>query len=287
MPERAAGNGAETPKSSWYLARGDKRWGPLADRELLLLAERGGLKTDDLLWRPGFQSWKPVREVCDAGDLLESQSSRSASVPDHDASAAADASPGTEPRHDKPSWRARLLEELKSFLIIVSYLWLVFFVFMMHEWTVLASHQISFRFYGLAVVNALVLGKIMLIAEDLHFADRLKDKPLIYPIAFKSLAFSVLLVVAYIIEEIAVGLFRGKTAAESFPEIGGGGLVGVLTTAAIMCVALVPFFSFREIARIVGEAEFRILMLGVSRQKRARASPEPQPVHTLAGAAAP
>ena len=69
---------------------------------------------------------------------------------------------------------------------------------MMHEWTVLASHQISFRFYGLAVVNALVLGKIMLIAEDLHFADRLKNKPLIYPIAFKSIAFSALLVVAYI-----------------------------------------------------------------------------------------
>ena len=101
----------------------------------------------------------------------------------------------------------------------------------------------------------------------------------------KSIAFSALLVVAYIIEEIAVGLFRGKTAAESFPEIGGGGLVGVLTTAAIMCVALVPFFSFREIARVVGEAEFRILMLGAPREKRP--SPEPQPVDTLAGAAAP
>jgi hypothetical protein len=285
MAERATGNGAETPKPSWYIARGDKRWGPLADRELLLLAERGGLKTDDLLWRPGFQSWRPVREVCAAGDLIESQSSRSASVPNHDE--AADASPDTEPRHDKPSWRARLLEELKSFLIIVSYLWLVFFVFMMHEWAVLASHQISFRFYGLAVVNALVLGKIMLIAEDLHFADRLKNKPLIYPIAYKSIAFTVLLMVAYIVEEIAVGLFHGKTAAESFPEIGGGGLVGVLTTAAIMCVALVPFFSFREIARIVGEAEFRILMLGPPREKRASASPEAQPVHTLASAAAP
>jgi hypothetical protein len=157
----------------------------------------------------------------------------------------------------------------------------VFFVFMMHEWTVLASHQISFRFYGLAVVNALVLGKIMLIAEHLHFADRFEVKPLIYPIAYKSIAFSVLLMAAYIIEEIAVGLFHGKTVAESFPEIGGGGLAGVLTTAAIMCVALVPFFSFREIARIVGEAEFRILMLGAPREKptSTSASPEPQPLH--------
>jgi hypothetical protein len=49
---------------AWYLARGDQRYGPLADRELLLLAERGGLQTDDLLWKPGFTSWKPVHAVC-------------------------------------------------------------------------------------------------------------------------------------------------------------------------------------------------------------------------------
>ena len=145
-----------------------------------------------------------------------------------------------------------------------SYLWLVFSVFLVHEWSVLASHQIRFRFYGLAVVNALVLSKIMLIAEGLHFARRFDDKPLIYPIAFKSIAFTVLLMVAYIVEEIAVGMFHGKSAAESFPEIGGGGIIGVLTVGAIMCVALVPFFSFREIARVIGEAEFRALMLGAS-----------------------
>jgi hypothetical protein len=55
---------------SWYLARGDQRYGPLADRELLLLAERGGLHTDDLLWKPGFVSWKSVHAVC--GNALQS-----------------------------------------------------------------------------------------------------------------------------------------------------------------------------------------------------------------------
>jgi hypothetical protein len=42
----------------------------LADRELLLLAERGGLHTDDLLWKPGFASWKSVHAVC--GNTLQS-----------------------------------------------------------------------------------------------------------------------------------------------------------------------------------------------------------------------
>ena len=88
-----------------------------------------------------------------------------------------------------------------------------------------------------------------------------------------------LLVAAYIVEECAVGLFHGKTVAESFPEIGGGGVVGVLTIGAIMCIALVPFFSFREIARAIGQAEFRAMMLGPGREKRGSASPLAQPVH--------
>jgi hypothetical protein len=259
------------------LARGDQQWGPLADRELLLLAERGGLKTDDLLWRPGFESWRPVREVCESGDLLGNRSPHPAN---EQASEADVSAPNAEPSRDKPSLSARLLKELKSFLIMFSYLWLVFSVFLVHEWSVLASHQIGFRFYGLAVVNALILSKIMLIAEGMHFGRRFEDKPLIYPIAYKSIAFTVLLMVAYIVEEIAVGLFHGKTVAESFPEIGGGGVVGVLIIGAIMGIALVPFFAFREIARVVGEAEFRTLMLGPPRQRRSGARSEPEPVHS-------
>jgi GYF domain 2 len=261
MQENGTAAGKSEP--SWYLARGDQQWGPLADRELLLLAERGGLKTDDLLWKPGFETWQPVRSV---GDFLPSTPATQAEA------AVSSATP-------KPSLKARLYHELKSFLIMFSYLWLVFFVFLAHEWSVLASHQIGFRFYGLAVVNALVLSKIMLIAEALHFAERFKDRPLIYPIAFKSIAFTVLLVVAYIVEEIAVGLFHGKTVAESFPEIGGGGVMGVLTIGAIMCIALVPFFSFREIARAIGQAEFRAMMLGPVRERQGSADPLPQPAH--------
>jgi hypothetical protein len=280
MSESAATNGADTPKFSWYLARGDQQWGPLADRELLLLAERGGLKTDDLLWRPGFESWKPVRDVCDAGALTESRFPHPTGPANGAANHATEAAPAAEPSREKPSLRVRLVKELKSFLIIFAYLWLVFSMFLVHEWTVLASHQIGFRFYGLAVVNALVLSKIMLIAEGLSFAERFKDKPLIYPIAFKSIAFTVLLLAAYIVEEIAVGLFHGKTAAESFPEIGGGGVTGVITIGVIMCIALVPFFSFKEIARAVGEAEFRAMMLGAPQEKRSSARGEPQPVHS-------
>ena len=38
----------------------------------------------------------------------------------------------------------------------------------------------------------------------------------------------------------------------------------------MLAVALVPFFAFREIARGVGEKEFRILMLGPANSPLAR-----------------
>jgi hypothetical protein len=260
--------------SSWYLARGDKQYGPLGNRELLLLAERGELKQDDLLWRPGFSSWKPAREI---GDLLGASTSAAAknrtgaAVTRLSPSAGAAPVSSDEPTPPKRSLKVRLLEELRKFLVIVAYLWLVFFVLFVHEWLVLAGHNIGFRFYGLATLNALILGKIMLIAENMRFTKRFDNRPLIVPIAYKSIVFAVLLLAAYIVEEIGVGIFHGRTAAESFPVIGGGGPVALLCVTAIMAAALAPFFAFREIARVVGEAEFRVLMLGAAREARKEA----------------
>jgi hypothetical protein len=284
MQERQIAGEAEQRAPSWYLSRGDKQYGPLADRELLLLAERGGLRKDDLLWKPGFDSWKPVRSVCDLGASPTATSSQD-TAQDAEYSELRDATgaeAATSERHaPKPSLKTRLYEELRKFLMIFAYLWLVFFVFFLHEWAVLANSHVSFTFYGLAVVNALVLAKIMLIAEAFGFANRLDDKPLVYPIAFKSIAFSTLLMISYILEEVVVGLFRGKSAAESFPHIGGGGLSGVLIIGAIMCIALVPFFAFREIARVIGEAEFRWLMLGPAKSEEDSQSLELQRADSL------
>jgi hypothetical protein len=167
----------------------------------------------------------------------------------------------------KPSLKARLYEEVKRFLMIFAYLWLVFVVFHVHEWIVLADNHIGFKFYGIAAINALVLSKIMLIAEELGFAERFENRPLIVPIIYKSVLFSSLLVAAYILEEIIVGLFYGRGVSESLPALGGGGVVGTLGVAAILC-ALIPFFAFREIAHLVGEAEFRTLMLGPVNNER-------------------
>ena len=57
-----------------------------------------------------------------------------------------------------------------------------------------------------------------------------------------------------------VGIFKGKTIAESIPVIGGGSLSGVFFVGIILAVALIPFFAFREIGRVIGERELHSLL---------------------------
>jgi hypothetical protein len=123
-----------------------------------------------------------------------------------------------------------------------------------------AKNHIDYHFYGFAVINALILGKVMLVAEDLHFADWFKDRPLIYPILCKAVAFSILFLVFDVVEEVIVGVFKGKTVGESIPDIGGGTPSGVFFVGIILAVALIPFFAFREVGRAIGERALHSLM---------------------------
>jgi hypothetical protein len=152
----------------------------------------------------------------------------------------------------KRDWREFIREEAKSFAVIFVYLAVVFGVLGLHQWIVLSSKGISYQFYGLALLNALVLAKVILIAEGFNFANSLKHQPLAYRVAYKCLAFTFLLVVAYIAEEVLVGRLHGESLAQAFPEIGDGSVRGWLAMAVILCVALVPFFAFREVGREIG-----------------------------------
>jgi fumarate reductase subunit C len=156
--------------------------------------------------------------------------------------------------------KQRVLDEVIKFLAIAFYLWVMFGVFALHESVVSAKNHIDYHFYGFAVINALILGKVMLVAEDLHFADWFKGRPLIYPIWCKAVAFSILFIVFDVVEEVLVGVFKGKSIGESIPSIGGGTPSGVFFVGVILAVALIPFFAFREVGRAIGERELHSLM---------------------------
>ena len=154
----------------------------------------------------------------------------------------------------KPGLKERAFDEGKKLLIMTLYLWVFLALLDLHKTAILREHHLNYPQQGFAIVNALVLAKFMLVADDLKIGTRFSARPLIYPVLHASLVFTVILLCFHILEGALVAVLHGRPATEALAELGGGIWQGVLTYGAIAFVALIPFFLFRNIARAVGEA---------------------------------
>src|SRR5215469_14842108 len=152
-------------------------------------------------------------------------------------------------------------QQSKEFLLITLYLWVVLGLLVMFKSVVLGEQHIPFQYHGFAIINALALAKVMLTAKDLHLGERFDDAPLIYPTLLKSALFTVALACFKIMEDAAVGLYHGKSFAESLSDLAGGSVQAILVLTLLLFVVLIPFVGFGELQRVLGEGKLRQLFL--------------------------
>ena len=157
-----------------------------------------------------------------------------------------------ETPEQKHGIKERAKDQIKTFVLMFIYLWAVFGMLAVHESIVLSQHQINYRFHRLAIVNALVFAKVLLVVEDLHLGHRFNDKPLVYSILVKSLLFAVTLICFRVAEHVLIGMWDGRSIAQSIAEAGVNKLAGIVSLGIISTIALVPFFILREIGRMIG-----------------------------------
>ena len=157
----------------------------------------------------------------------------------------------------KPSLKAKALHEFAMFATMFAYLWVMFVLLQLHQYIILAQRQIPFEQYGVGLVNALVLAKVMLVADDLRLGERRGPGrgPLIYPVLTRSILFAIVFILFDIIEKVLIGVFQGKTFAESFEAPGGDEVLGAVLVAIIVAIALIPFFGFVELSRLMDRGE--------------------------------
>ena len=142
--------------------------------------------------------------------------------------------------------------EMREYLVISFYLFVVFSLLVVHKSIILGEHHIDYTVHGFALINALALAKVMLVAQDLHLADQFHDAPLICPTLVKSFVFTVVLACFKIAEDFVIGRIHGRSFQESISDLGGGTWKGILTLAALVFVMLIPFFGFTELRRVFG-----------------------------------
>ena len=79
---------------------------------------------------------------------------------------------------------------------------------------------------GFALINALVLAKVMLVAEDLKLDRGMRAQPIAVAALAEAFLFAIVFIVFHVLESLVVGLLHGSTLAGSIPAFGGRRLCG-------------------------------------------------------------
>ena len=161
----------------------------------------------------------------------------------------------------RSGWKQKVVSELVEYWIVVVYLACFLGVFTWYRRFVLAEYHISYAHYGVSVLEALVLAKLILIGNALRLGRRLDDRPLIIPTLFKTVMFSLLVGVFSVVERTIEGLLRGHGFAGGFEDLVSTGVYELLAKSLVTFFAFIPFFAFKELERVLGVG--RLLTLSV------------------------
>ena len=164
------------------------------------------------------------------------------------------------------NWRDKILHEMGEYLVNVIYLTLVFAAFTQYRRLLLAAHDIIYTNYWVAVIHALIFGKVIMIGGFFRIGRSLEQKPLIYPTLYKAVVFTFLVVALNLVEHVIKGLWKGNGLMGGIAEFLGRGPHELLAGSLAIFAALIPFFAVKELGRVLGEDKIRQLFF----QKRER-----------------
>jgi hypothetical protein len=151
-----------------------------------------------------------------------------------------------------PSLKARVVEELKVYWVITLYLWLFLGCFMIYRWLVMAESGVTTLHFGFALVEAMVIAKVILIGRLFAFTRRFDSGPLALAVAYKCALFALLVALFTVIEHLVVGWVHHQGLWGGLREFAQVGAYEVGARTLMLTVAFVPFFAFWEMGRVLG-----------------------------------
>jgi hypothetical protein len=157
----------------------------------------------------------------------------------------------------KTGLKQKVAHELEEMAMIFLYLAFFFCSIATYSMLLLNKFQISYFTYGAALINALVIAKVILIGEYAHLGKKQEAKPLIYSSAYKAFLFSLLVFAFHIVEEAIKHLVHGQRLAEAIRDVR---IDDLLSRTVIIFCTFIPLFAFREMQRVLGEEQFRTLL---------------------------
>ena len=144
-------------------------------------------------------------------------------------------------------------EEFVMFWAIAIYLALMFTAFSTYRRLILSESGVTYLHYGAGIIEALILGKVVLLGQALSLGKRFESEPLFVSVLFKSLIFGAFIAVFSVIEHVVEGLVHRETWDVIGRHLFSAGRDEILARSLVMIVTLIPFFAFCEVDRVIGE----------------------------------
>lgn len=153
----------------------------------------------------------------------------------------------------KAQLKEKAAEELRLLLLITAYLTAFFVAFLTYRRLISREFGVSTFHYGYALIEAVVIAKVILIGKALGLDRKGTRKTLAWSVLRSSLAYGALVAVFAVLEHVVDGLIHGKTLAASLEAFLAQGVWEILGRTLVLFVAFLPFFAFWEVGRLFGD----------------------------------
>ena len=163
--------------------------------------------------------------------------------------------------HAAASLGRRVRHELVQYWLICAYLYVCFAAIAFYKTAVLRANGIEYAPYGAAALEALLVGKFLMIGHAVGLGDSRRPRRMVFALLTKAVDFLLFLMALSAAEEIVRGLIHGRTVIASVQELWGGTLLQVFATALLMLLILIPYLAFKELARVIGPERWRAILL--------------------------
>lgn len=159
----------------------------------------------------------------------------------------------------KAATKQRLVEEAQTLAMLSVYLSLLLGGFTTYRRLILEEYRIAYFAYGYSLVEAVVLAKIIMIGRLLHVGEGFGDRPLIVPTLYKTVSFSLFVLVFTVFEHTLTGLIIHRDLTRAFQDLWHTGIHQILAQMIVLFVAFVPLFALWELGDVLGPDKLRDL----------------------------
>jgi len=160
---------------------------------------------------------------------------------------------------EKAHMKEKAKHELKELLTIFLYLAFFFCALVTYSTLLLNEYHVKYLNYAFAIINALVITKVIMIGEYANVGKRYEGRALFVSSIWKAFVFGLLVYAFHVVEEIIKRLIHGADMASASRDIRFDELAG--RSIVVFCT-FIPLFAFREFRRVMGEDEFQAFVFG-------------------------